>query len=422
MAESRRAWVKVEYNERDITEAVSSSVISLSYTDNSSDEADELQLHCHDRENKWIGPWYPKLRVEGDDGGRELSGEGWSFADSTGAFGDINYVPAPPSNAIPGTILKAKICVENWNSEGDYFELDCGAFEIDGVDFSGPPDAVSIKSISTPLSSSMRRVEKSRAWEDTTLRQIAQDVSDGAGMELMYEVESDIQFDRVDQLQQSDMAFLQELARRYGVSVKVTSDMVVLFEESVYERRAVVDTFDKQEVGIRINDFSFSQDTTDSVCKAECSYKDPKSGELARAEFVPDNPPATRQVALVNYRPGDLRGDNFREGIDTAEGESGGTFETGFSPFNETAGDFDDIRADATDNMIIQARAACREKNKKEWTCTLKLVGNVNMVSGATIQINGFGVYSGKYLITKARHKVGNWYTTDITAHRVLGY
>jgi phage protein D len=329
----------------------------------------------------------------------------------------------PVNNAVPGTILRVKICVENWNGEGDYGELDCGAFEIDSVDFSGPPDEVVIKAVSTPISSGMRREEKTRAWEDTTLQKIAQDMADSAGLELMYEVESDIQLDRVDQLQKSDMGFLMELCSQYGISLKVTSDQVVLFEESVYEAKEVIDTFDKKEIGGRLLSYSFSQNTGGTVSKVVSSYKDPKRGRLVEAEFEPPEPPATGQAALINARPGDLRGDDFRNGVDTASEDPGGTFDTGFKVFNETADDFDDIRPDKTDNAMGQAKAVAREKNKREWTCTLRMEGNVNMAGGVNIQLNGFGVYSGKYSVDEAAHGVGGGYDTTVKAHRVLvGY
>jgi len=348
------------------------------------------------------------------------------------SFDDITANPTPTTtqaepvnNAVPGTILRVKICVENWNTEGDYDELDCGAFEIDTVDFSGPPDKVSIKALSTPISSSMRREEKTRAWEETTLQKIAQDMADSAGLQLMYEVESDIQLDRVDQIQESDMGFLLKLCIQYGVSLKVTSDKIVLFEESVYESKGVIDTYDKSEYGNggRLLTYSFSQNTSGAVSKAISSYKDPKSGQLVEAEFEPDEPPATGQTAIINMRPGDLRGDNFRESVDTASEDPGGTFDTGFKVFNDTADDYEDIRADRTDNALRQAKAVAREKNKSEWTCTLKVIGNVKMVAGVNIQLNGFGVYSGKYSVDEATHSVGSDYTTTVKAHRVLvGY
>jgi phage protein D len=311
----------------------------------------------------------------------------------------------------------------NWNSEGDYDELDCGAFEVDTVDFSGPPDRVSIKAVSTPISSSMRREEKTNAWDNTTLQKIAQDIAGDAELELMYEVESEIQLDRVDQLQQSSMSFLQELCSRYGVSLKVTDEKIVLFEESVYEAKDVVDTFDKSEVGGRLINYSFKQNTSDTVCKVISSYKDPKSGKLVQAEFTPPEPPATGQVALVNLRPGDLRGDNYRNAVDTSSEDAGGTFDTGFNSFNDTADDFEDVRADVTDNAMRQAKAVARKHNKFEWTCTLNMVGNPKMVSGANIMITGWGVYSGKYSIDEAEHKTAGGYKTTVKAHRCLvGY
>ena len=101
----------------------------------------------------------------------------------------------------------------------------------------------------------------------------------------------------------------------------------------------------------------------------------------------------------------------------------GGTFATGYETFDETAEDYDDIRADVTDNANRQAKAVARDKNKHEWTCTLKLVGNPRLVAGVTFGLTGFGVYSGKYIVDKAEHKLGNEYTTTIEGHKVLsGY
>ena len=65
MALPRRAYIRVEYDGQDITEAVSNTVTSLTYVDKASNEADDLTLYCHDRENNWIGSWYPKLKIGG---------------------------------------------------------------------------------------------------------------------------------------------------------------------------------------------------------------------------------------------------------------------------------------------------------------------------------------------------------------------
>jgi hypothetical protein len=318
--------------------------------------------------------------------------------------------------------FRAKIHVENWNQDGDSDELDTGKFKIDSCSLSGPPDKFSIKAVSIPVTSSLKREEKTNKWEEATLQEIAMSIADNAGIQLVYEVQSDITFDRVDQLQQTDMSFLMDLCTRYGVSLKVTDEKMVLFEESVYEEKDPVDTFDKSEIGGRVIDYSFVQDTNDTVKKVELFYKDPKSGTVAQGEFTPPKPPATGQKLVLNERPGDLRGDNFREGIDNSSGSSGGTFDTGMRPYNDILVDFNKPRTDVTDNANRICRARCRQKNKNEWTCTLKIVGNVKMVGGVTINITNWGKYSGKYMVDVASHKTGGSYITTINAHRVLGY
>jgi hypothetical protein len=60
MAESRRSFVRVSYDGKDITEALTASVLEFSYNDKASRESDEITLKCHDREGNWIGDWYPK--------------------------------------------------------------------------------------------------------------------------------------------------------------------------------------------------------------------------------------------------------------------------------------------------------------------------------------------------------------------------
>lgn len=479
IGDPRKAYVKVSYDGKDITAALTASVLEFSYSDKASKESDEITLKCHDRENKWINEWYPKKTIKEErvnkpsvymemaqalqkgvsaanlqkmidasdltpEQGKALqtitNSSGWSqvvkeHPEYKGVDGKIRLIEdikgssvsaqAVADNAVSGTILRAVICVKNWNYEGDKKELDCGSFEIDSVDFNGPPDTVTIKALSVPISSSIRNSEKTRAWEDTTLQKIASDIANDAGLELMYEVESDINLDRVEQEKKSDMAFLLELCEEYGVALKVTDNKVILFEEEAYEAKPIIDTFDKKEYGNggRILSYSFSQDTSGTVCKAISAYKDPKSGRLVQATFEPPEPPVTKQIAYVNERPGDLSGDDFREGNDTSSGASGGTFNTGFNQFNDITADFDNPRVDRTDNALRQAKAVAREKNKNEWTCTLNLRGHIKMVSGVNVGITSFGVYSGKYSVFDVQHCLGGKYTTVVKARRCLvGY
>ena len=378
----RRSCLEVKIDGTDISEAVSDRILNFNYTDRASGDSDSVDLSLTDRDGKFIGDWYPEN----------------------------------------GTEFRAKIKVENWNSSGDSDELDTGKFKIDSCVLSGPPDKFSVKAVSIPISSGLKQDEKSNTWEETTLQKIAQEIAGNAGVDLIYEVESDIQLDRVDQQQQTDMSFLLDLCEKYGIALKVTDGKIVLFEESVYEQKEAVDTFDKSEIGSRILDYNFAQDTNGTVSKVELYYKDPKSGIVAQGEFAPPNPPKTGQKLILNERPGDLRGDNYRNGVDTASKDPGGTFSTGFKEFNDITADFNKPRADTTDNANRICKARCREKNKKEWTCTLKLVGNVKMFGGVNINITNWGKYSGKYSVDVAAHDTGGRYATTVNAHKVLGY
>jgi len=66
MAISRRAFIKVEYDGKNITAAISDSVIDFQYVDKAGNEADDVTLICHDREGNWHNDWYPKLIKKGD--------------------------------------------------------------------------------------------------------------------------------------------------------------------------------------------------------------------------------------------------------------------------------------------------------------------------------------------------------------------
>jgi hypothetical protein len=61
MAWPRKTILEVIYAGRDITEAVSNTVLNFTYTDHASGEADEVQLNVHDREGHWRSDWYPKV-------------------------------------------------------------------------------------------------------------------------------------------------------------------------------------------------------------------------------------------------------------------------------------------------------------------------------------------------------------------------
>ena len=64
-----------------------------------------------------------------------------------------------------------------------------------------------------------------------------------------------------------------------------------------------------------------------------------------------------------------------------------------------------------------------RLHNKLERTASITLPGNPALAAGVTVELEDFGGWSGKSIVSQARHTVdGNGYTTQIRLRRCLGY
>ncbi len=60
-AKARRTKVEVAFNGTDITSTIQPYFLSLTYTDNEEDVADDLQIKVHDRGNAWVGEWIGEM-------------------------------------------------------------------------------------------------------------------------------------------------------------------------------------------------------------------------------------------------------------------------------------------------------------------------------------------------------------------------
>ncbi len=184
---ARRTVVRLTFAGVDISADINKHLLSLTYTDNEEDKTDDLQLSLDDREGVWLGNW---LNTPGASKGAEIS---------------------------------AVIVQKNWESNGKDRVLDCGVFEIDTVDGSGPPAKATIKAGSIPYKSTVRTQKKTKAWENYTLSGIAKEIAGKNGLTCMFESAFDHLYTRKEQIQESDITFLQRLCKAAGISLKVTA-------------------------------------------------------------------------------------------------------------------------------------------------------------------------------------------------------
>ncbi|MDE5590875.1 MAG: LysM peptidoglycan-binding domain-containing protein [Acetatifactor sp.] len=389
------------------------------YTDQEGDGADDFQLEYEDRENSLLGHLltFPKGdNKENKEVVNYVVKRGdtlWAIASRYLGSGtkypqiaQENNIPNP-SLIYPGQVFKitvmetsegtavtesverktaapklvtAVLVQKNWNDTGRDVTLNIGTFEIDSIDMAGPPQKLTVKGTSIPYTSTLRMEKKSRAWENYTLKGIAEEIANKSGLNLMYEASENPKYKRKEQVQTSDIRFLQVLCHAAGMALKVTEMTVVIYSMAEYDEKPVVKTFRKGDSDI----ISYKMETslTDTAyTSCHVSYTDPDSKKTIEYTYTPDQGAGTGQTLEINEK--------VRNRTEAQE----------------------------------LAKKRLREKNTQEYKASLKIVGDAAMVAGVTVDLQGFQQFDRKYKVTQARHNIFGGYTVDLTLQQVLeGY
>lgn len=433
---ARRALPEIVFQGVNITNSIKPYLISLTYTDNEDGETDDLQIKLQDREGLWLEQWLgaavdaaasrttittastgSSYKVTAQDGLNIRSGPGtnhgrlgafsygtvinvlsisggWASLKYSGkdAYVSASYIQSTSGSgssteSVSGFRVQATILRANWEGDGKDKLLDCGQFELDSVDASGPPSEVTIKCTSLPFSAQVRQTKKNRSWEGYTLKGIAQEMANRNGMGCIYQSASNPEYSRVEQVTQSDIAFLSTLCSRAGISLKATNNILVLFDQAAYEARASVLTISKTSNRKQYEKYKLSTgayDTKFTSCRV--SYTNPSTGRvISGAAYVEDykEDGKNNQELKINAKVGSV-----------GEAE-------------------------------VLAAKHLRLKNKYAYSASFTMPGDPALVAGVTVMLTGWGPWSGKYMIKQARHSVGGsgGYTTQISLRRVLeGY
>lgn len=437
---ARHALAEVYFAGVDISKSLRPYLLSMSYTDNEEDETDDLQIKIVDRDGVWLRKWLDvsvQSAIEGTGPSASSSGSGYTVTAKSGlnirsgpgtsyakygsfaygaavsveeisggwakisyngktAYVAAEYLKAEGSGSsdssgasaevdkIKGLSIQAAILRCNWNGDGKDSLLDCGQFELDSVQASGPPNTVTIKATSLPYSSTIRQMKKSKAWEGYYLSGIANEMAGAAGMAVIYESGNDPYYDRVEQITQTDITFLQTLCHNAGISLKVANNILVLFDQADYEQKDAVFT-----IAYGVTDYTkWRLDTGEAEVKytsCRVSYTKPSGEVVQGTAFVED------------YKSND---DNNQCLEITAAVANAG-------------------------EAKALAEKKLRQHNKFELTASFTLPGNPALTAGRTVALRGWGMWNGKYMIKQAKHSVSGsgGYTTQITLRKILeGY
>ncbi len=435
---ARRTAVKLYFKGRDISKDLSKYLLSLSYTDKEEDETDDISISLDDREGKWIKDWLntnktAKTKTEtvttkGEvkvgnivqfKGGpvyissmaaeptvtRGASKCKCTIANSNAhpyhlisqdgakVYGWVNAsdvegetvttkktTKATEKRAFKGTEIHAMVIQKNPYSNGKDKVLDCGVFEIDSVSYTGPPQKLSIKATSIPYKTELRQTKHSRTWENTTLKNMGAKIAKRNGMKFMYLSDSNPTYKRKEQVNMTDIAFLKKMCKKAGISLKVTSKTIVLFDAADYEKKKEVKKI-KAGKG-NILSYSFSTKTADTAYSScHVIYTDPNTKKTIEATYTPENANSDGQKLEIKQKVSSV-----------AEAQE-------------------------------LARKSLRAKNKGETTAEFTLVGDVDYVAGITVRVYGYGEFNGKYIVEQATHSITGGYKTQIKLRSCLeGY
>ncbi len=424
---ARRTRIEVFFDGVDISDDINKHLISLTYTDNEEDAADDLQIKLEDRDEVWLLKWLnDAIGAASEESQTESTGDaykviaksglnvrkgpgtsygkygtltygtivdvagmsnGWAAIDYNGqtAYVSGSYIePSNESVVVTSSKLKisALIIKENWAGDGKDSVLNTGECELDELVPSGPPSTINIKATSLPYSSSIRQTKKSKAWENYTLRGIAEELAKTAGMACIYESAYNPHYKRVEQLDESDIAFQKRLCKNAGISLKATNKALVLFDQADYESSGAVLTLERGAGGYsKYKLRSGSADKKYGSCTV--SYTDPDTGKTITATYADPEAEDNAQELKITAKITSI-----------AEGQ-------------------------------IVAKKALRQKNKYERTAEFTLPGNPVAVAGVTVILKRWGAFDGKYIVKTAKHDVSKsgGYETKINLRRVLeGY
>lgn len=327
---ARISSVSVDYAGDGTPTKLDPYLIDFSFVDNIHGQADTLSLRLQDRD-QW------------SDGARPAKGDE----------------------------ISATIDLTNWWEDGDSLYLDTGTLIVDEVAYSAPPAIVEIRAQSVTPETGAAREKRSKAWEVISLRTIASDIADAAGWSLQFDLLTIPQYDRVDQAQETDLAFLRRLTQDAGGIVKVWDGILVVSSDAALELTPPVKSL---ILGTsRIIGWRWKDQTATIYGSCRVSYWDSWQGK--QISHTATSPTETGPVLEIKSRV-----TNLAAAIALAEGS-----------------------------------LATANKTNDNDSASMKLVGDPDLLAGRTVDVvTGTGM-DGRYLVTSATHRRGGGgYTTDL--------
>lgn len=315
---------------KDVTKNLSPFIKSVTYIDRTLAESDEISIQLNDTDGRFANAWYPDQ----------------------------------------GTDLRL-----SFGYEGQRL-TEAGLFELDEVNLEGDTsgDTVELRALATVTSKAMR-TRRDQAYENITLKVLAETVASRLKMTVVGNIDNSIRFERESQFQETDLGFLTRVAGENGHMFSIRGTQLVFTKVSDLHKKAALGTIKKEN----LRRWTINDTTGRTFRVATHRHFDARKGRSIKYRTDPQ---------------GNVLGED--EEVDEGYVESMAQAE---------------IRAQAKRLKITESQVRA--------TIVLS-VGDPKYVAGANIMLEGFGKRDGKFFIETSTHTfVGSGYVTELEIYSV---
>jgi phage protein D len=326
-----------------------------------------------------------------------------------------------------GAFLDVEIICERWFApNAATISLDCGRFWIDSVDFELPQHTVSVKASSIPTDQRIKGGDETRGWEDSSLKDISDQIASENGMTLDWQANYNPRYKRIEQTEESGLCFLKKRATDSKLAIKVCRNKLIFFDEEDYEAQSPSFTLVYGNIAAtagmacyRMSGGHFSLKVTDKKKSASVKYVNPETGRLTKEKFSTEDEDAPKYGTELVENP-DADPDEDGDGELLLVPSPYGFVDWDANNPDQNAGK----GAGLTAKGQRRAKSALREANKDKESANVEMaIGNPLIAAGQTFMLQGVGQFDGKWFIESATHTVGPMYDTKLNIRRCLeGY
>jgi|SanBayMetagenome_1026888.scaffolds.fasta_scaffold07512_4 phage protein D len=247
--------------------------------------------------------------------------------------------------------------------------LDAGVFEVDDLkyDFSDSGDRVSIGAQATPVAKNLRE-KRSKEYENVTLKAIVDEVAKRQSLTVKGTI-VEVSFERITQNEESDLFFLQRIAKDYGQLFKVEGENLIFYNWSDLDAQESVFELTRAD----ITSFSVTKKLVGTYKSALLTYSKPDDEAEIEVKIEAAIATDSEDVLVLNER------------------------------------------AETQRQAELIATEKLRAANATQYEGEIAVEGEARYIAGLNFTLSGFGIFDGLWQIQESSHQFtpnGGWSTS----------